>query len=203
MTSKPGVKKFEELFKSKGIKKYEIVHDVQGKEKVDFIKSAKIAFLPSRNESFGYMALEAACACPTFLLEEFEWYKHHKEYVKVVPRSYILEELNKEYKSTLAYETPKAIIEREASVPEYWNKIMLPIIEPNKKTKEILQTETTLKNYFFSRLDRKVISYSDLQTIYRSCYNTDIYIKHENWRTIMSLSPIKDDVEISSNLEFE
>ena len=68
---------------------------ISGKEKFDFIRSAKVAFHPSGLESFGYSAFESLHFCKTFLLkfdvkgknkegskknEKVNWYKNFEDF---------------------------------------------------------------------------------------------------------------------------
>lgn len=74
MTNSTGAKKFERDFKDAGITNYEIKSGIFGKEKVDFIKSAKVYYNPSLLESFGYTMLEGLSAVPNVVvLDNVEW----------------------------------------------------------------------------------------------------------------------------------
>lgn len=74
MTNATGAKKFERDFKEAGISNYEIKSGIFGKEKVDFIKSAKVYYNPSLLESFGYTMLEGLSAVPNVVvLDSVSW----------------------------------------------------------------------------------------------------------------------------------
>lgn len=72
MTSPNGVKKFEERLSKLGVK-YDIRASIIGQEKVDFIKSSRIAFNPSTVESYGMAFYEQHIQLPTLVLAEQRW----------------------------------------------------------------------------------------------------------------------------------
>jgi hypothetical protein len=72
MTSANGAKKFEERLQKIGVP-YEIKVSIIGKEKVDFITSARIAFNPSTVESYGMAFYEQHIQMPTLVLENQRW----------------------------------------------------------------------------------------------------------------------------------
>jgi len=75
MTSANGAKKFEERLKKISVP-YEIKVGIIGKEKVDFITSARVAFNPSTVESYGMAFYEQIIQLPTFCLENQRWTKN-------------------------------------------------------------------------------------------------------------------------------
>ena len=72
MTSPNGVKKFEERLSKLGVK-YDVRASIVGQEKVDFIKSSRVAFNPSTVESYGMAFYEQHIQLPTFVLEGQRW----------------------------------------------------------------------------------------------------------------------------------
>jgi len=75
--------KWEKLFKKYNITDYEINDFTKEEEKMDYIQSSRLAFHPSYQESFGIAALETLSSCPTFLLEEYNWYKNFDGFVNL------------------------------------------------------------------------------------------------------------------------
>lgn len=78
MTSPNGVKKFEERLKKIGAI-YDVRASIVGQEKVDFIKSSRIAFNPSVVESYGMAFYEQHIQLPTLVLENQRWTKNFNE----------------------------------------------------------------------------------------------------------------------------
>lgn len=73
MTNSNGAKKFKEALEAIGAK-YEIKQSIVGKEKVDFIKSAKVFFMPSKSESYGFALMECLGHCPCVVLSKYNWH---------------------------------------------------------------------------------------------------------------------------------
>ena len=73
MTSKSGVKKFEKAFADAGITDYEIRAGITGQEKVDFIRSSRVFFMPSLRENYPFAFLECLGHMPCVVLDKQEW----------------------------------------------------------------------------------------------------------------------------------
>lgn len=80
LTRTSHVKKFIEDFKSIGHTNYEIKADVVGEEKAKLIQSAKLAFMPYKNESFGIAVLEALRFMPVVCLSEYNWHYNFADF---------------------------------------------------------------------------------------------------------------------------
>lgn len=80
LTRSAHVKKFEADFESIGHTNYEIKSDVVGDEKAQLIQSAKIAYMPYKNESFGIAVLEALRFMPTVVLDKYDWHYNFEEF---------------------------------------------------------------------------------------------------------------------------
>ena len=72
ITNTNGAKKFEEALKAIGAK-YEIKIGIYGKEKVDFITSARVAYNPAIRESFGLAFYECMGQLPTVAIKGMSW----------------------------------------------------------------------------------------------------------------------------------
>lgn len=71
MTNENGRKKFtKELGDCKDV---DIRVQIIGQDKVDFIKSCRVHYMPSRSESFGFAFAETLGHMPTFALKDYEW----------------------------------------------------------------------------------------------------------------------------------
>lgn len=72
ITNTNGAKKFEEALQAIGAK-YEIKIGIYGKEKVDFITSARVAYNPAIRESFGLAFYECMGHLPTVAIKGMSW----------------------------------------------------------------------------------------------------------------------------------
>ena len=73
MTNSNGAKKFEKAFKEAGITDYEIKAGITGQEKVDFITSAKVFFMPSLRENYPFAFYECIGHMPSVVLDTQSW----------------------------------------------------------------------------------------------------------------------------------
>ena len=73
MTNGTGAKKFEKAFIEAGITDYEIKIAIVGQEKVDFIKSCKVFFMPALGENYPFAFSECLGHMPCVVLDNQEW----------------------------------------------------------------------------------------------------------------------------------
>jgi len=73
MTNSNGAKKFEKAFGEAGITDYEIKAGITGQEKVDFVRSASVFFMPSLRENYPFAFLECLGHMPCVVLDTQDW----------------------------------------------------------------------------------------------------------------------------------
>ena len=73
MTNSNGEKKFIKAFKEAGITDYEIRAGITGQEKVDFIRSSGVFFMPSLRENYPFAFLECLGHMPCVVLDNQDW----------------------------------------------------------------------------------------------------------------------------------
>jgi len=73
MTNSNGAKKFEKAFSDAGITDYVIKAGITGKEKVDFIRSSSVFFMPSLRENYPFAFLECLGHMPCIVLDTQDW----------------------------------------------------------------------------------------------------------------------------------
>ncbi len=73
MTNSNGAKKFEKAFSEAGITDYEIKAGITGQEKVDFIRSSSVFFMPSLRENYPFAFLECLGHMPCVVLDTQDW----------------------------------------------------------------------------------------------------------------------------------
>lgn len=73
MTNSNGAKKFEKAFAENGITNYEIKAGITGKEKVEFIGSSSVFFMPSLRENYPFAFLECLGHIPCVVLDTQDW----------------------------------------------------------------------------------------------------------------------------------
>jgi hypothetical protein len=164
MTSPNGVKKFEERLSKLGVK-YDVRASIVGQEKVDFIKSSRIAFNPSIVESYGMAFYEQHIQLPTLVLENQRWTKNFnsdyfytcnkKNMAEKAKELYDIFEKAERWYNLGSLEHAQTL---EASVFHKWNTCFSDFKpkESNSDTAKICE-ETTLKlkDFFLKTLERK------------------------------------------------
>ena len=173
MTSPNGVKKFEERLKKIGAT-YDIRASIVGQEKVDFIKSARIAFNPSVVESYGMAFYEQHIQLPTLVLENQRWTNNFNEdfFYKCTKKN-MAERAKQLYER---FEKPETWYElgslkhaqqHEETIFHKWNKCFGEFNpkQSNSNTAKICNKATTTLREYIEGLNRKVICIDDIRSV--------------------------------------
>ena len=172
MTSPNGVKKFEERLKKIGAT-YDVRASIVGQEKVDFIKSSRIAFNPSVVESYGMAFYEQHIQLPTLVLENQRWTKNFNEdYFYTCTKKDMAQRALELYGSFEKAETwynlgsLKHAKEQEAKVFSKWNECLNVFVakQSNSNTAKILENNTLKYSDFINDLGRKLICIDDARS---------------------------------------
>lgn len=172
MTSPNGVKKFEERLSKLGVK-YDVRASIIGQEKVDFIKSSRIAFNPSTVESYGMAFYEQYIQLPTLALAEQRWTGNFNG-----DFFYTCTKLNMAKRAKELYDTfEKAeswynlgsldhAKQQEAKVFHKWNTCfnMFQPKQSNSNTAKILENITLKYSEFIEGLGRNIICIDDVRS---------------------------------------
>jgi len=176
LTKPNSVPKFEKLFEENGIANYEIKAGIIGEEKVQFIKSAKVAFHPALRESFGFSAFESLHSCPTLLVEEYNWWENFKDMgVDLCSRKTAADRLTEIYERQY---NPKDFVDRMRSIHNStyssWVEFLntLPTRNADKlgknKLAETLENHDVVRlhDYWFEHLGRTQPNIPDFQSVW-------------------------------------
>jgi glycosyltransferase involved in cell wall biosynthesis len=195
MTSPNGVKKFEERLKNIGVP-YDVRASIVGQEKVEFIKSSRIAFNPSVVESYGMGFYEQHIQLPTLVLENQRWTKNfNSDYFYTCTKKDMAERANQLYGSFPDAETWYNIgsLEHarviENKVFHKWNECFHEFNpkQSNNSTAKILDNITVKYNDYISDLGRKVICIDDVRSVLTNKHKYRIIYTDEN--TYLSKDP--------------
>jgi glycosyltransferase involved in cell wall biosynthesis len=164
MTSPNGVKKFEDKLSKLGVK-YDVRASIVGQEKVDFIKSSRIAFNPSIVESYGMAFYEQHIQMPTLVLENQRWSNNfNKDFFYTCTKKNMANKAKELYdifeKAERWYNmgSLQHAQQQEATVFHKWNTCFNDFIpkESNSKTAKICEEKTLkLREFFLNTLERK------------------------------------------------
>ena len=173
MTSPNGVKKFEDKLSKLGIK-YDVRASIVGQEKVDFIKSSRIAFNPSTVESYGMAFYEQHIQLPTLVLENQRWTNNFNEnYFYTCTKKTMAQRATELYDSFEKAETWYNLgsLEhakfQESKVFHKWNECFTEFNTKESSTntaKICSETTITLQDYI-KGLGRKVICIDDIRSV--------------------------------------
>jgi len=192
MTSPNGVKKFEERLKKIGAT-YDVRASIIGQEKVDFIKSSRIAFNPSTVESYGMAFYEQHIQLPTLVLAEQRWTGNFNgDYFYTCTKLTMAERAKQLYGSFEKAETWYNLgsldhaKQQEAKLFHKWNSCFNEFKpkQSNSNTAKILENTTVKYREFIENLNRKVICIDDCRSAFtnRSKFRT-IYTDDDTYLT--------------------
>jgi len=187
LTNAKGKDKFEKYFKDAGHTAYDIRASIIGKEKIEFIQSAKLAYHPAKLESFGFSAFESLHTCPTFCLEEYEWYQNFKGLVIPVTKSTAVQALKDAYnQEDTEYNNRLNKLRRiDANTLKIWQSLSeLPkrgISKNENALSKYLNNESVLVNdYYYDVLKRKELAIDDVCTVYKKSDTITLHHTTEN-----------------------
>jgi glycosyltransferase involved in cell wall biosynthesis len=173
MTSPNGVKKFEDRLSKLGVK-YDVRASIVGQEKVDFIKSSRIAFNPSIVESYGMAFYEQHIQLPTLVLENQRWTNNFNEdfFYKCTKKN-MAKGAQELYDSFEKAETwynlgsLKHANRQEENVFHKWNECFneFKSKESNTTTAKICSETTVKLQDYIKDLGRKVICIDDVRSV--------------------------------------
>jgi glycosyltransferase involved in cell wall biosynthesis len=191
MTSPNGINKFEERLKKLGVK-YDIRASIVGQEKVDFIKSSRIAFNPSIVESYGMAFYEQHIQLPTLVLENQRWTKNFNDeffyYCNKKNMAQKAKELYDSFEKAETYYNLGALEHAnfmEKRVFGKWNDCFQEFNskQSNSNTAKILENNTVKHSEYIRDLGRKLICIDDIRSVltnkhkYRIIYtDNDTYL---------------------------
>ena len=173
MTSPNGVKKFEDRLAQLGVK-HDVRASIVGQEKVDFIKSSRIAFNPSIVESYGMAFYEQHIQLPTLVLENQRWTKNfNDEFFYYCNKKNMSERAKQLYESFdtaekwYNLESLKHAKFMESKVFHKWNDCFSEFVprQSNSNTAKICNETTVRVQDYIRDLGRKIICIDDIRSV--------------------------------------
>jgi glycosyltransferase involved in cell wall biosynthesis len=173
MTSPNGVKKFEDKLSKLGVK-YDVRASIVGQEKVDFIKSSRIAFNPSIVESYGMGFYEQHIQLPTLVLENQRWTNNfNKDFFYTCNKKNMAEKANELYnifeKSERWYNlgSIQHARDQESNIFHKWNECFndFECKKSNTNTAKICNENTIKHLDFITGLKRSIICIDDVRSV--------------------------------------
>ena len=205
LTSKKHVEKFERDFAAADITDYEIKAGIIGQEKVDFIKSARLAFHPSKLESYGFSAFESLHSCPTIVLKKYNWGEPFKAFTGFVEDDDDSDEVNRDwYEHAEEYysDTLEQLREHDKSIAAMWNEVITSF-KPKSKSQQntnvlriVNDKQVSIADLFSVELKRTHITVEDIHSVLDKRPSFNVYQTDSN--TYLSVdkfdnTPINND----------
>lgn len=195
MTNSNGVKKFEKAFDEAGITDYVIKAGIVGQEKVDFIKSCKVFFMPSLRENYPFAFMECLGHMPCVVLDTQDWsdnfdskYYHMTSLSKAgetIAKHYIT--TPDEYYATAALDYVKKL---DNEVAEGWIRFLDDFVgkRSNNSAAKINKYETVKYADYIKDLNRNHLAREDFESVLSNRYKFDTVVFTDD-HTYLSKKP--------------
>ena len=197
MTNNNGAKKFEKAFTEAGITDYEIRAGITGQEKVDFIRSSGVFFMPSLRENYPFAFLECLGHMPCVVLDNQDWSDNFNEkYFHKVNIKDAAETIVKIYCSTQSIEALEYVKSLDDEVAQGWIKFLDDFIgkRSNTNAAKINNYETIKYRDYITELDRNHLAREDFESVLSNKYKF-ITVWYTDNDTYLSKDPTYKPVE--------
>jgi glycosyltransferase involved in cell wall biosynthesis len=191
MTNRTGAKKFEKAFEEAGITDYEIKAGITGQEKVDFIKSSGVFFMPSLRENYPFAFLECLGHLPCVVLDKQDWSDNFDSqfYTKtnIKEAGQVIKSL---YDTTVNPKALDYVKSLDAMVSIEWIKFLDMFIpkRSNTNTAKInTYTTVTYADYIID-LDRSHLAREDFESVLSNRYKF-LHVVYTDANTYLSKEP--------------
>jgi len=203
MTNSNGAKKFEKAFADAGITDYEIRAGITGQEKVDFIRSSGVFFMPSLRENYPFAFLECLGHMPCVVLDNQDWSDNFNEkYFHKVNIKDAGETITEIYCDTQSAEALDYVCDLDDEVAEGWITFLNSFVskQSNVNTAKINTYETVNYTDYLTQLSRGHYNRDDFISVYNNRYKfcNIIYTdEHSYLSKDPTYKPVKEDTGIS------
>lgn len=209
MTNSNGAKKFEKAFSEAGITDYVIKAGIVGQEKVNFIKSCKVFFMPSLRENYPFAFLECLGHMPCVVLDKQDWsdnfnskYFYIEELDKVsnlLSLIYNMVNTAKEYYNTGALEYVKSL---DDEVAKGWIEFIDNFVPRRSNTNAAkINTYTTVRySDYIKELERSHLAREDFESVLSNKHKF-LHVVYTNDNTYLSKDPLFKPVEEETGLD--
>ncbi len=208
MTNSNGQKKFEKAFADAGITDYEIRAGITGQEKVDFIRSSSVFFMPSLRENYPFAFLECLGHMPCVVLDSQDWSDNFNEkYFHKVNIKDAATTIVDIYGSGQPIEALEYVRELDNNVAQEWIKFLDNFVgkRSNNNQAKVNTYETVKYSDYIKDLDRKYLAREDFESVLSNRYKfCNVVYTDDN--TYLSKDPTFNPVEeeaVESLFSFE
>jgi len=192
MTNSNGAKKFEKAFNEAGITDYEIRAGITGQEKVDFIRSASVFFMPSLRENYPFAFLECLGHMPCVVLDNQDWSDNfNKNYYHKVNIKYAAETITAVYGSKQSVEVLDYIRELDDEVARGWILFVDNFVPKRSNTNSAkINTYDTVKySDYIKELNRNHLAREDFESVLSNRHKF-LHVVYTDDNTYLSKDPV-------------
>jgi glycosyltransferase involved in cell wall biosynthesis len=206
MTNSNGEKKFIKAFEEAGITNYEIRAGITGKEKVDFITSSSVFFMPSLRENYPFAFLECLGHMPCVVLDNQDWSDNfnEKHFHKVNIKD-AAETITQIYGSGQSAEALDYVCDLDDEVAEGWIRFLDNFIgkRSNTNVAKINTYETVQYGEYIKDLKRTHLAREDFESVLSNRHKF-INVWYTDNNTYLSKDPtFKPEEELTGESLFE
>jgi hypothetical protein len=209
ITNSTGAKKFEAAMKEINAT-FEIRSEIYGKEKVDFITSARVAYNPAIRESFGLAFYECIGHMPTVALKGMSWLGNFDENSFFsVEKQNVSSTINLLYKQ---YEDPtvwydnggldRVVQMHTSGLGEWFNVFdLFKPTQSNSSKAKINEYETVQYKKYITDLNRKDLSIDDVRSVLTNKHKYNIIYTDNHTYLSKDKNFVPNEQNTSSTLE--
>jgi hypothetical protein len=203
MTNSKGAIKFEKAFQEAGITDYEIKAGITGQEKVDFIRSSSVFFMPSLRENYPFAFLECLGHMPCVVLDTQDWSDNFNENyfhrVNIKDAGTIIMDIYGSAQANGALEYVKSL---DDEVATGWITFLDGFIgnRSNVNTASINNYETVKYNDYLDDLNRGHLNRDDFISVYNNRYkfcNLTYTDEHSYLSKDPTFKPVEEETALS------
>jgi glycosyltransferase involved in cell wall biosynthesis len=187
MTNSTGAKKFEKAFTDAGITDYEIRAGITGQEKVDFIRTSDIFFMPSLRENYPFAFLECLGHMPCVVLDTQDWSDNfNSQYYHKVNIKNASELIKSIYGGTQLESALDYVRHLDEQVSQGWIHFLFDFNPRKAKTNKaaINMFKTVKYSEYIQALNRKQLAREDFESVLTNRHKFRIiYTDNDTWLT--------------------
>ena len=202
MTNSNGAKKFEKAFNEARITDYEIRAGITGQEKVDFIRSASVFFMPSLRENYPFAFLECLGHMPCVVLDTQDWSDNFNEdYYYKVSITQAADIIKKLYGTTQIHLALDYVRELDNEVAKGWIEFVDNFVPRRSNTNAAkINTYTSVKySDYIKDLERNHLAREDFESVLTNKHKF-LHVVYTDDNTYLSKDPLFKPVEEETGL---
>ena len=203
MTNSNGAKKFEKAFDEAGIIDYEIKAGITGQEKVDFVRSASVFFMPSLRENYPFAFLECLGHMPCVVLDTQDWSDNFNEdYYYKVNITQAADTIKRLYGTSQIHSALDYVRELDNEVARGWIEFIDNFVpkQSNTNAAKINTYETVKYSDYISDLERSHLAREDFESVLTNRHKF-LHVVYTDDNTYLSKDPLFKPVEEDYGLD--